>query len=339
MASPFVPTEFKLQSEAAVPGALAALAADSGNGHYYGGGTDGAIYDVDPATMKPVAARRWLCHDNYVAALAVVGNTLLSAGYDRRVVWTELSTGRKLRAVVAHDGWIRQIAPLASGLAFATAGDDMRVKLWDVTSGDLIRAFEGHSKETPEGYATALYSLAVSPDGSTLAAGDRSGVVLLWDVESGRTLGRLDASAFYTFDAEKRARAIGGVRSLAFSPDGRELAMGGIGRVTNVDGFVGPCRIEVWDWRGGQRKFFAEDKHQAVFNDLAFHPTAPWLIAGGGGDGGGLLAFWDLSGKRLGHKLGVKGHLQRVRWNTSGTQIAAAGFGGFQFFASAAIGG
>ena len=208
----------------------------------------------------------------------------------------------------------------------------MLVKLWDAESGELIRTMSGHASQTPEGYSTALYAVAVSPDGRTLASGDRTGETVLWDVESGRELHRLKAPAFYTFDAQKRGRAIGGIRSLCFSPDGTRLALGGIGAVTNVDGFVGPCRVEMWDWQAGKRVFVGQDRHKAVLNHIAFHPSEPWIIGAGGGDGGGALAFWDLQQEKAAHVAKPPGHLQCFAFDAETPRLFAAGFGGFQIW-------
>ncbi|MCA9069842.1 MAG: hypothetical protein KDA84_13005 [Planctomycetaceae bacterium] len=216
------------------------------------------------------------------------------------------------------------------GQQLASVGDDLLVKLWEAGTGKLIRTFDGHAKQTPEGYATALYALAVSPDGKVLASGDRVGVVCLWETDTGKLLGQLKAPTFYTYDARTRVRSIGGIRSLSFSPDGSTLAIGGIGKVTNVDGFVGPCRVELWDWQAEKHLATGQDKHQAILNDLTFHPDEPYLITAGGGDSGGLLAFWDPKKAQLKHKVKPKGHIQRLILDTPGQRILTAGADGFQ---------
>ena len=118
-------------------------------------------------------------------------------------------------------------------------------------TGDLVRTFAGHEPKTPEGFATAIYAIAASPDGKYLASGDRIGDVCLFEIETGKLLTRLAAPEFYTYDRQKRDRSIGGIRALRFLPDGR-LAIGGLGPVSNVDGFVGPARFEIWDWQAGK---------------------------------------------------------------------------------------
>src|SRR5262249_8514508 len=159
---------------------------------------------------------------------------------------------KHVRAVTAHEGWVRKLELAPAGDLVITVGDDMKVKVWDAATGSAVASQSGHEAKTPEGYLSALYALAVSPDGKYAASGDRAGFVKVWDPAAKQAVAESRAPEFYTFDAQKRARAIGGVRGLAFSPDGNRLAVSGIGPVTNVDGFVGPCRVELWDWQAGK---------------------------------------------------------------------------------------
>jgi WD40 repeat protein len=328
----FDPKKAKLSVTCQVPGALFGLCQDPGANKLYGAGTDWAVHSVDLNADKPSARKEWTHHDNYVAALAWLDGVVISGGYDRRLVWTEASTGKKVRAIQAHEGWLRDLALFPDGKRLASVGDDMLVKVWEAETGKNLLTLEGHRKQTPQGYATALYTVAISPDGKVLASGDRIGEVCLWEVDTGKLRHRLSAPQFYTYDPVKRVRSIGGIRSLAFSPDGAELAIAGIGQVTNVDGFVGPCRVEVWDWRAGKRLFAGQDKHKAVLNHVAFHPSEPWLIAAGGGDSGGLLTFWDRKSTAPSHQVKVKGHLHRFLIDGSGTRLFAVGFDGFQIW-------
>ncbi len=334
MKTAFDPTKAKLATTCEVPGILYALCYDAEQGTLYGAGSDWSVYCVDLNAEKPVAEKKWTNHKNYVSAVAFVDGNVITGSYDQQLIWTKAETGKPVHVVDAHDGWIRDLAAFPDGKRLASVGDDMLVKLWNAETGQLLNTFDGHAKQTPQGYATALYAVAIAPDGKHIASGDRIGNVCLWEVETGKLAGKLHAPTFYTYDPRTRVRSIGGIRSLCFSPDNKTLAIAGIGKVTNVDGFVGPCRVELWDWQSGKRTATCQDKHKAVLNHVAFHPTEDRLIVAGGGDSGGILAFWDAKKEQPIHKAKPKGHIQRFLLDGNGQRLFAAGYGGFQVWTS-----
>lgn len=336
MTTDLQPDKFEHAATAEYPGILYALAFDETTRTAYAAGDDYAVYAIDvekaAEAEKPELKKLWTHHDNYVSALVLRGEQILSAGYDGRIVWTRLADGEPIRRLDAHEDWVRDLALLPDGRRLASVGQDMLVKLWDAETGELLQEFAGHAATTPQGYVSALYAVAASPDGRRLASGDRVGEVRIWDVETGEQVATLQSPAFYTYDRAKRVRSIGGIRSLCFSHDGRQLAVAGIGQVTNVDGFVGPCRVEVWDWQATKRVFTGQDGHKAVLNHVVFDASDRWLIAAGGGDSGGLLAFWERPEEKPRHKAKPKGHVQRLHFEAAAGRLFLAGHGGVQIW-------
>ena len=94
---------------------------------------------------------------------------------------------------------------------------------------------------------------------------------------------------------------------------------------------VGPCRLEIWDWRSARREHAAQGKHQAIQNDVRFGPS-PWIITAGGGDGGGNLAFWNPAETAPMHVVKPEGHVHQLALGSDGRRIYAAGHGGFQIW-------
>jgi WD40 repeat protein len=316
-----------------------ALCAESAGKRLYAGSEDGGIhvFDLDAPKKEPVA--RWTKHENYVSALVAVPRSgkplIVSGSYDRSLVWWGATRGEPLRTVEAHAGWVRDLAALPDGGRLVSCGDDMLVKLWDADRGQLIRTFAGHATQTPQGHVTALYTVAITPDGKYLASGDRHGTVIVWETETCKVAQRFEVPALYTYDPRQRKRSIGGIRSLAFSRDGVLLAAGGIGQVENVDGLGGPAHVEVWEWQKPRLRFPAGAQgHKAIVNALLWHPGEPWLIGAGGGSDGGLLAFWktdklpDTPPKDpvAGQKIKLDGHVHRIALNAAGTELYAAGY-------------
>src|SRR5262249_11761847 len=176
-------------------------------------------------------------------AVRLAGNTVISGGYDNRLIWWDLENNRAIRTIEdAHRRQVRQLALSPDGTKIASVADDMKCKLWNVATGERIPELAAREDRTPTGFGSMLYCCAFSGDGTKLATGDRVGHVVIWEVSSGRQLSTLEVPSLYTWDGRQRIRSIGGIRSLAFSPDGNQLAVGGVGQIANVDGLGGPSR-------------------------------------------------------------------------------------------------
>ena len=94
-----------------------------------------------------------------------------------------------------------------------SGSDDSTVKLWDVTSGECLHTFEGHT--------TYVTCVSFSSDESNIASGSKDRAVKLWCVTSGECLRTLVEHGLW-------------VTSVSFSPDGHKIASG------TLDAFVIP---------------------------------------------------------------------------------------------------
>ena len=176
------------------------------------------------------------------------------------------------------------------GTAIASVADDMICKVWDAETGELRHELRGHGAITPHHFPSMLYACAFSPDGRHLATGDKVGHVVVWELPSGKPVATLEAPVMYTWDPVQRRHSIGGIRTLAFSPDGNLLAAGGIGKIGNIDHLEGPARVEVFDWRKGERTVeFTSDLPKGLVERLAFFPDGERLLAVGGANDGFIL--------------------------------------------------
>jgi WD40 repeat protein len=126
---------------------------------------------------------------------------------------------RVLRAVLASPDFAPSLAPRVSAVAFSPDGrmlaasslagkKESQLLLWDLDRrGAPPTALPGPADDF-------IYALSFRPDGKALAAADEAGVVFLWDLQRPG-----DPPVVL---AEHEA----GAWSLAFSPDGRRLAIG-----------------------------------------------------------------------------------------------------------------
>lgn len=114
-----------------------------------------------------------------------------------------------------HAALVNRIAVDAANRFLVTASADKTARVWDLSSGQLLRVLRPPIGEGSEG---RLYTIAISPDGNTVAVGGWTGAE--WD----------GTNSIYLFDREtgiltNRITDISNVINyLAYSPDGRYLA-------------------------------------------------------------------------------------------------------------------
>jgi WD40 repeat protein len=263
------------------------------------GSSDHKLYFVDLAAEKPqpVAVEG---HKSYVSGAVLTGQHLITGSWDRKLIWWDTEKRQPVRTVNAHQRWIRQIALAPDRSLVASISDDMSAKLWDAVSGKLVRELRGHEPRLPRyDYPNKLFACAFSPDGQLLAVNDELCQVIIWEVSSGKVAARIDAKSFFTGDWDRNNHPYGGLRCLAFSPDGQSLALAGIHN-NDVAIISGSGLVQVFDWKAGKlTQDFKNTGGAGQFETLYFHPQGDWLLAGVGGGGKSLLQFFDLKQKRL----------------------------------------
>ena len=213
------------------------------------------------------------------------------------------------------------------GRRLVLGGLEVPVESWDLTAD---RAGESESVWRPEGRDEAIrtiagaarggpirvrgaidrrgdwlpssrhpaVSAAFAPDGRSIVTAEIDRAVRVWDARTGRL--RLE------FRAEWR-----GASSVAFSPDGSQVASGGGGSPIVWDATSGAVLATFGGTTGGS----------AV---IAFSPDGRSL-AGAGWDG--VIRIWDLATGRERRKLGGHdGQVLALAWSPDGRTIASGGY-------------
>jgi WD40 repeat protein len=203
--------------------------------------------------------------------------------------------------------------------------DDMLCKVWEAATGNLLHTLVDHKPLTPHHFPSMLFAVTFSPDSQWLATGDKVGHIVVWESASGKKLAELEAPVMYTWDPKQRRHSIGGIRSLAFSADGKLLAAGGVGTIGNIDHLDGPSRIEIFDWASKSRVHEISDtKFKGLVEHLIFSREGNWLV-GAGGDNGGFASFYDVQTGKVIHQDKLPMHVHRAVLNDAQDTLFAAG--------------
>jgi WD40 repeat protein len=194
-----------------------------------------------------------------------------------------------------HTATVKQVLFTPDGKELITVSEDKTVRFWDVASGEPLRTLR---PPIGPGKSGMLYAAALSPDGTALAVAGHDQVIYLIALPAGR------------IDRVLRGHTRP-VLSLAFSPDGKQLASGG------------DLTARLWDVGSGEcvETFYGHTK--GIFG-VAFSPDGRHLATASLDKTGRI---WSVSTGRS--EAVLRGHDQEVRcvaWSPDGKTLATGSY-------------
>jgi WD40 repeat protein len=179
--------------------------------------------------------------------------TLLALAGRANTAWIAPVAGGASTAL-SHPAPVLDVAFSPDGRLLATACGDGLARLWQVSTGELVRTLSGHTDD--------VTSVAFSPDGKLLVTASRDHDARIWDVAGGRMVRLLHGHAGSVSDAQ-------------FSADGRWVVT------------AGPVKAGVWATAATDLALFRLvflAGHVGPIDAAAFAPQG-WLLATAGSDG------------------------------------------------------
>ncbi len=224
-----------------------------------------------------------------------------SDGGDNAYLW-DADTGKRLRTFPVHpvSEHIRKLTVMdvafsPDGKMLAATGGEHTTLLWDVNTGQQIRALTEPIRIPPEQLRIGsgpivrhAWSVAFSPDGNMLVSGgsSRRGSIDLWDVNTGQQIRLLtiDAHLEQQLTSLGRHNTIRG-EDVAFSPDGNTIAC------------TGTDTIHLWDAASGQnhRMLYDEQMPPHIIKAIAFSPDGNTFAC----SGYHAAHVWDVETEKL----------------------------------------
>jgi WD40 repeat protein len=157
---------------------------------------------------------------------------------------------------------------------------------------DLLWSERGHS--------TRVNAVAFAPHGGVLASGGGDGLVHLWRVSNGTIL--------RTLNLETPPDPLNRIISVAFSPDGTQIAGGGFGQ------------IRVWSAANGSLLEHIENAHTDWVLSLAYSPEGS-VLASGSFDG--TARIWNREDWTLLHTLTHEAQVRSVAFSPDNLMLAS----------------
>ncbi|TWT91516.1 WD40 repeat domain-containing protein [Stieleria varia] len=251
--------------------------------------------------------RRLYTHDSYVSSVVALDDgVIVSASYDGNACWFDLNAEREIRRVKLHDfwSWDMAVSPdrtklvsvtgqyLAGGYKYEPQPEsEPSIRVVDALSGEILHSLP---------HVPSVQSVAVSSDNQFVAAGNLMGDIRVYRLQDGELVAKWTTADFTSWGIIKSHCFLGGIFSMQFTPDGKELLLAGMGPMQDPMAGNGKQLWQKWAWQETEPKLVDQthegDAGEGLMETLAIHPSGDYFAMGGRLRGGEWnVALFDLA--------------------------------------------
>ncbi len=267
-----------------------------------------------------------------IALRPLVSTTLTSAQTPTALTTPAATKVLLQKTLSGHSSSINDLLIFADGRRLLSASADKTIRLWDLTSGELLWTgdeqtsfvntvllspdeawlYSGNadgvlqswaiaeaepSWQQPSAHSGAVNTLGRTPDGQRLISGGADGTIHIWNASTGQGLRSITAHQ-------------GSVNTLVVTADGQSILSGGTDR-----------NIKIWDIDSGELRQTLEG-HVSFVNALALSPNGQFLFSAGAD---GTVRHWDMATGELLHTLeGHESYVNDVVFSRDGQTLSSA---------------
>jgi len=209
-----------------------------------------------------------------------------------------------------HTKGVAGVVYLRDGRQIITGSYDGSLRLWSLESGMQI-GNDWHDDEGGDGGdgEDAVWSIALSPNGKTIASGGRNGKVKLWDVETERVVARWTGHT-------------NAVESLCWSVDGERVVSGSYDGTTRV-----------WDVESGDTVIGPINTGHRLVCAVIYSPDTTKIATGSYDEI--ALKIWDAKTGNLLSTIKLDDPLWSLAWTSDQKKLIIGSYASIEIFDTA----
>jgi len=191
-----------------------------------------------------------------------------------------------IQTLEGHMKGVASVAFSPDGKYIVSGSKDKTIKIWEVSTGKLVRTLTGHKKY--------VNSVIVSFDGKYIISGSNDETVKVWEFSTGELIQTLEGHSWY-------------VLAVTVSPDGNFVVSSSFDK-----------EIKVWDLATGDLVRTLKG-HTKEVGSIAISPDNKYIVSGSGDK---TLKVWDISTGELIRTLrGHKKYINSVIFSPDGKNV------------------